>query len=197
LLAVGLVLVYRTNRIINFAHGEIGAFAAAVFGLAVVRWHVPYWVALPGGLALGGAVAALAEVAVIRRLRKAPRLMSVVATLGVGQFVVAFAFAFNAQAGTGASYPEPAGLPVFHLGALLVTRAYCAMLVLSPLVVLALGLFLKRSRFGIGIRAAAANSDAARLSGVFSSRMSSLAWGLAGALSAFTAVLTQPTQGFT
>ena len=36
LLAVGLVLVYRTNRIINFAHGEIGAFGAAVFGTAVI-----------------------------------------------------------------------------------------------------------------------------------------------------------------
>src|ERR1041384_8759645 len=55
LLAVGLVLVYRTNRVVNFAHGEIGAFGAAFFGLAVIRWHVPYWVAFPFGLAIGGA----------------------------------------------------------------------------------------------------------------------------------------------
>jgi len=38
LLAVGLVLIYRSNRIINFAHGQIGAFGAAVFGLAVVKY---------------------------------------------------------------------------------------------------------------------------------------------------------------
>src|SRR5205085_10193696 len=38
LLAVGLVLIYRTNRIINFAHGQIGAFGAAFFGLAAVKW---------------------------------------------------------------------------------------------------------------------------------------------------------------
>ena len=43
LLAVGLVLIYRTNRIINFAHGQIGAFGAAFFSLAAVKWHVPYW----------------------------------------------------------------------------------------------------------------------------------------------------------
>src|SRR2546423_6241010 len=84
ILGVGLVLVYRSNRIINFAHGEIGAFAAAFFGIAVTRWHVPYWAAFPVGLAVGGAVGAVAEVGVIRRLRRAPRLMSVVATLGVG-----------------------------------------------------------------------------------------------------------------
>src|SRR5436305_10074393 len=68
LLAVGLVLVYRTNRIINFAHGEVGAFGAALFGTAVVRWHIPYYAALPIAFAAAGGMAALAEVAVIRRL---------------------------------------------------------------------------------------------------------------------------------
>ncbi|MBV9663625.1 MAG: hypothetical protein JOZ37_06635, partial [Actinobacteria bacterium] len=65
LLAVGLVLVYRTNRIINFAHGEVGAFGAAVFGTAVIKWHVPYYAAIPIAFAAAGGVAALAEVAVV------------------------------------------------------------------------------------------------------------------------------------
>src|SRR5439155_20359452 len=38
ILAVGLVLVYRSSRIINFAHGQIGAFGAALLGVAVVKW---------------------------------------------------------------------------------------------------------------------------------------------------------------
>jgi ABC-type branched-subunit amino acid transport system ATPase component/ABC-type branched-subunit amino acid transport system permease subunit len=85
---------------------------------------------------------------------------------------------------------------VFDIGALRVTQAYSAMLFLSPLFVLAIGVFLKRSRYGLAIRAAAANPEAARMSGIFASRMSSLAWAIAGALSAFTAILTAPTQGF-
>ncbi|MFN2595092.1 MAG: ATP-binding cassette domain-containing protein [Actinomycetota bacterium] len=196
LLAVGLVIIYRANRIINFAHGEIGALGAALLGLAVVKWHIPYWVAVVGAVAAAGAVGAIAEVGVVRRLRKAPRLMSVVATLGVGQFVVAFAFAINSTAGAGSRYPEPSWLPTFHIGALTVTPAYTGMLFLSPLLVIALALFLKWSRFGLAIRGAADNPELARLSGVFSGRMSSLAWGLAGGLAAFTAILTQPTQGF-
>ncbi|HEV3471841.1 MAG TPA: hypothetical protein VG408_01370, partial [Actinomycetota bacterium] len=98
LLAVGLVLVYRTNRIVNFAHGEMGAFGASFFGLAVVNWHIPYWVAFPFALAAGGAVGVFTEVAVIRRLRNAPRLMSVVATLGAGTFLVALAASINTTA---------------------------------------------------------------------------------------------------
>jgi ABC-type branched-subunit amino acid transport system ATPase component/ABC-type branched-subunit amino acid transport system permease subunit len=197
LLAVGLVLIYRTNRIINFAHGQVGAFGAAFFGIEVVKWHLPYWVAFLPALAVAAAVGALAEAAVVRRLKRAPLIMSVVATLGVGQFLVLFAFAINSQAGAGATYPQPVGLPVFQVGALLVTPAYSGMLILSPLVVLLVGAFLKFSRYGMGIRAAAANPEAARMAGIFSSRMSSLAWGLAGCLAAFSAILTQPTQGFT
>lgn len=196
LLAVGVVLVYRTNRIVNFAHGETGAFAAAVFGLVVTRWHIPYWVALPFGLAIGGLVGAGAEMAVIRRLRNAPKLMSVVATLGVGTLLVTFAVLMNATAGVGSQYPEPSGLPTFKIGALLVSPSYVAMLILGPIAVAALVVFLRRSRYGLALRAAAAAPETARLSGVFAGRMSSLAWALAGALSAFTAILTQPAQGF-
>ena len=196
LLAVGLVLIYRTNRIINFAHGQIGAFGSAFFGLAAVKWHIPYWVAFPMALALAGATGAAAETGVIRRLRNAPRLMSIVATLGVGQFLVIFAAVINSTAAAGSLYPQPSWLPVFNVGALRVTQAYSGMLFLSPLFVLGIAVFLKRSKFGLGIRAAAANPEAARMSGIFASRMSSLAWAIAGALSAFTAILTAPTQGF-
>src|SRR5947209_16764277 len=133
---------------------------------------------------------------VVRRRRSAPRLLSIVATLGVGQVLVVFAVLINAQSTAGSTYPQPAGLPVFTVGALRVTQAYSGMLILSPLVVLGIALFLKRSRFGLAIRAAAANPEAARMSGIFASRMSSLAWAIAGALSAFTAILTAPTQGF-
>ncbi len=194
LLGVGLVLVYRSNRIVNFAHGEIGAFGASFLGIAVARWHVPYWVAFPLALGLGGAVGAVAEIGVIRRLRKAPRLMSVVVTLAVGQVLVGLAVAVNPTGFAGNIYPEPSGLPSFDIGALRVTPAYMGMLLLGPVLVLALVVFLRRSKYGLALRAAAAAPETARMSGVFASRMSSLAWALAGVLSAFTAILTQPTR---
>src|SRR4051812_42704534 len=128
LLAVGLVLIYRTNRIVNFAHGQIGAFAAAAFGVAAVRWHVPYWVAFPFAIAIGAGVGSIAETAAVRRLRNAPRLMSVVVTLGIGQCLVLFATVINSQATAGSLYPEPTGMPVFTVGALRVTPAYSGML---------------------------------------------------------------------
>ena len=196
LLAVGLVLVYRSSRIINFAHGEVGAFAAALFGLATASWGLTYYLVLPLAVLVGAGTAAVTEIAVIRRLRKAPRLMSIIATIGVGQFLVLFGLFVNSQAGRGDRYPVPPGFPSFNIGAYTVTPAYTGMMVFAPLVVIGLAAFLKYSKYGLAIRSAAANPEAARMAAIPASRMSALAWALSGGLSAMTAILTQPTRGF-
>ena len=195
-LAVGLVLVYRATRIVNFAHGEIGAFAAAVLGVLVVEHGWWYWMAFPLALLLGAGTGALTEVAVVRRLRSAPRLMSMVATLGAAEILLGLEGVASAQARTGSLYPQPPGFPSFFIGTLSITPAYTAMLVLSPIAVLIITVFLRRSRYGLAIRASAANPEAARLAAVSVTRMSTLSWAIAGALSAFTAILIFPTQSF-
>ena len=196
LLAVGLVLVHRSSRLVNFAHGEVGAFAAVALGMLVNERGWPYYVALPVCLALGAVLGIAIEVLVIRRLQHAPRLMGVVATLGVGQLLVVSSALLTLKAGNASNFPSPPGLPTFALGSLQVTQAYSGMLIFAPLVVAGIAVFLRRSRVGTGLRAAAANPDAARLAGIPAARMSALAWGLAGGLAALTAVLVFPSRGF-
>jgi ABC-type branched-subunit amino acid transport system ATPase component/ABC-type branched-subunit amino acid transport system permease subunit len=194
LLAVGLVLVYRSNRIINFAHGEVGAFASSIFLLVSLKAHLNYYVLLPIALLVGAGMSAASEVVVVRRLRKAPKLMSIIATLGVGQFLVFFGLLINTQSGNALAYPQPPGLPTFRVGGLTVTPAYSAMLVFGPATVIALAAFLRYSKYGLAIRCAAANPEAARMAGIPAARMSAMTWGLAGGLSALTAILTAPTN---
>ena len=195
-LAIGLILVYRSSGVINFAHGEIGALGAAVLGIAVTRWSFPYWIAMVTAVVVSGATGAITEMTVIRRLRKAPPLMSVVATLGVAQFVLLLTFSINSQVTAGRAYPQPSFMPTFEVGALRVTSSFSAMLLLTPLLVVALVAFLHHSWSGLAIRGAAANEDSARLAGIFPGRMSGLSWALAGAIAGFTAVLLIPTRGF-
>src|SRR5205823_3489698 len=105
----------------------------------------PYYVALPGAFAAAAGAAALTEAAVVRRLRDAPRVMSIVATLGVGQFLMFLSLAFNPKAGAGLQFPTPPGLPEYELGALRLTQAHVGMLIFGPLLVAALVFFLRVS----------------------------------------------------
>ncbi|MEZ5220594.1 MAG: branched-chain amino acid ABC transporter permease/ATP-binding protein [Ilumatobacteraceae bacterium] len=195
LLAVGLVLVHRSSRIINFAHAEVGAFAATVLYVAVNQWDLPYYAALPIALAVAAATSVGVEGIVVGRLRTAPKAMSVVATLGVGQLLATLALAINTGTDGGFAFPAPPGMPTFDVGILRLGEDETATLVVAPLVVGGLAWFLARSRAGLRVRAAAANRDAAVLAGVWAGRTSRTVWALAGVLAAMTAILTAPSKG--
>ncbi len=196
ILSVGLTLIHRASKVINFAYGETGAFGAAILAVAVARWHFPYWLGFLCALIAGAAMSALIELTVVRRLRNAPKLMTVIATLGAGSFIVLLALAIvGVELLAEGAFPQPEGLPEFDIGFLVVTPAYSGMLFLTPVVVVALTLFLRRTRYGLAIRAAAANANATRLVGVSASRMGTLAWAMAGAVAAFTALLVLPARG--
>ena len=196
LLALGIVLVFRSSAILNFAHGEIGLFAAAVFTTIVNRFSVPYWVAFAIAVVIGALAGVIAEVVIVRRLRRAPKLMSVVATLGFASFLGFFGGVIQGPDSAVLGFPKPVGFPTFKFRTFFVSPAHSAILILSPIVMIAIAVFLRSSRVGIGIRAASANPEAARMAGLSPSRMSAIAWGLAGALSAYTALLVTPALGF-
>ncbi|HEV3497868.1 MAG TPA: hypothetical protein VHA34_16115, partial [Actinomycetes bacterium] len=83
--AVGLVLIYRTTRVINFGYGAMGIVGAGAAAGAVNRYGLPWPVALAIGVATGAGVGAAFELAVVRRLATAPRLVLTVATIGLAQ----------------------------------------------------------------------------------------------------------------
>src|SRR5438132_3912920 len=91
LLAVGLVVVYRGSRIINFAYGETGMLGAFVFSELWVSHHVPLLVAVIVGVAVSAAIGAATEVVLIRPLRGQPPLNAMVGTLAVAALLLTFA----------------------------------------------------------------------------------------------------------
>jgi branched-chain amino acid transport system permease protein len=205
LLGVGLVLVYKASRVINFAHGEIGAFAVAMMLMLIRAYDWPYWPALVTSLAAAGALAGLIERTVIQRLFGAPRLLVLVATLGVAQLVTVLRLGLpkpkvngdNVLFGGGTQFPVPFRKPVWEFGRVVLLPADFMILVGGPLLVLAVALFLRYSMYGVAIRAAAENAPRARLMGVPVKRVSTLAWVISGVLSGAAAILLAPKIGFT
>src|SRR3984957_19810894 len=83
LAAVGLVLVFRGSKVVNFAQGVMGMMAAYVFYEVHQNWHVTDFLAIPAGLLTSAALGASFYYLVIRRLRSASNLIKVVATLAL------------------------------------------------------------------------------------------------------------------
>ena len=86
LVAFGLLLIYRATGVINFAHGQIGAFGGYVMALLQVRYDIAYGLSLPIALLCGVLLGVAAEL-VLRRLFTQPRLLLFVATLGLTQVI--------------------------------------------------------------------------------------------------------------
>src|SRR5436305_14209530 len=83
--AFGLILIYRSNRIINFAHGALGSLVGVLAIGLVLEHGLNYWIALPAAVVGGVLVGGLTEIFVIRRFAKSPRLILTVATIGLAQ----------------------------------------------------------------------------------------------------------------
>ena len=188
LLGIGLVLAYRSSGFINFAHGSIGLVAASMMSVVVNDYGVPYWLGFVGALIVAALLAAGVEALVVRHLSAAPKVLSMVATLGAAQALLLLALSFSKGGLGGGSFPQPPFFPEFDL-TVYVSPSSTALLCLSPLVVAGLYLFLQRSRYGLAIRGAAANPDSATLAGADPRYMAMLSWALAGAVAAFAAML--------
>ena len=198
LLAIGLVLVYRASRFVNFAHGQMGILAALVLGRLSLEAHVPYPIGFVVALAFGGLTGVAIDRLVVQRLFNASRLVLLVATIGVAQFLFFFTawsrspFVINDRTLGMHGYPVP-----FHfrwtVGKVSLTSSQVVTLLLAPAIAAALYLFFARTQLGKAIRAASSNPEAARLAGISVRQVSLMVWTVAGVLSALTAILQAPS----
>lgn len=193
ILAAGLVLVYRATKVVNFAHGEIGAFGAAVLALLVLDYHWNFFVALAAVLVIGAVLGAAIELLVVRRLFRAPRLVLLVATIGVAQLLFVCQLLLPGIEKS-APYPSPLDRRL-EIGGVLLGSPHFMVLALVPATVAGLSVFLGRTPYGIAIRAAAENPDRAELAGISTKRISTTVWVLAAVLAVLTAVLVNPLRG--
>lgn len=197
LVATGIILVYRANKVVNFAQAEFGSVAAVVAIELVIQAKVNYFVSVIAGLLLSFALGALIDVAVIRRFRKAPRLILAVVTIGLAQILngvsIVIPLIFSGLAAGRFTTPFTFSLfvdPVRFNGNHFVAVVTVAVMMAG------LGLFLRYSAYGIAIRAAAENGDRAGLLGIPVARLSTVVWAVAGLLSATAAILRVPIVGF-
>ena len=192
--AAGFVLIYRSTGVLNFAHGEVGAFGVALFVLLLAQYRLNWWLSFALALAACAAIGMAIELIVIRRLFASPRLVVLIATIGVGQIVL-FAKFNLPNVVTPGPIPAPfkaTWTPTDHIR---LQARELVVLAVIPVLIGVLAWFISRTRFGLAVRASASNPDTARVYGTSPRRTSTIVWTISGAFAAATAIFLAPLQG--
>jgi ABC-type branched-subunit amino acid transport system ATPase component/ABC-type branched-subunit amino acid transport system permease subunit len=194
LIGMGVVLVYRSTKVINLAAGAMGLPGAGLLVVLTVNYGVPYWPALVLALLAGALFAAAVELIVIRRLFDAPRVVLLVATIGVAQLAQAIVLAYPDITDVRTRYPSPINADV-HIADVVLSPATLLTLLTVPVAAGALAWLLARTRFGHAVAAASDNARLARLSGISPRRTSTIVWTIAGLLGTITVILIATDNG--
>jgi len=205
LTAVALILVYRSSRIINFAQVALGSAAGLMVTQLSSGYHLNVLAALPLALLAAVFAGVLAELA-LRRFARAPRLLVTVATitlapaatLVMGRVVAALDPLPPGARQAGASLRTVA-IPfsgfTFRIDPLPFSFAHLFTLGSMVVALLGVGLFLKITRYGRAVRAAADNPEGAALLGINTRMLSLVVWALAALLSGLASVASLTLHG--
>ena len=192
LLALALVLIYRSTGVVNFAQGEMAMFSTFVCWELIDR-GLTYWLAFVLTLAISFAGGVLIERAVIRPVEHAPVLTVVTVTIGL--LLLLNNGAAWIWKGEQRTIESPFPKDTYDVGGVIVAAQDLGILVVSLVLVGLLWVLFQRTRLGLALRAAALNPESSRLHGVRVTWMLALGWGLAAVLGAVAGILVAPTLG--
>ncbi len=185
LLAVGMALVYRANRVINFAQADLGFVPTSLAVGLIVFSGLPYLFGFGVGLVSAVALGAVVELAFVRRFAKASRLVLTVATIGITQLLVACALLVPRmwdQSAASQRIPPPLDWKL-TVGTFILSANDLIALIVAPLAMIGVAVFLGATRIGTAIRGSAERSERALMLGIPVAWLSTLVWAIAAGLS--------------
>lgn len=189
LLALGLVLVNNSSRILSFAHGEIGVFGALVVAALVQDAELPWPVSVAAGIVAGAALSVGIRTVLFRRGASNGSLPPLVGTIAaLLMLTVVEVRLFAGDSGPVRSVTAPftgRGITVFDA---VVTPVQIAIVVSTAATCLGLWFLVERTRVGLMVRVSADNPYAAKVIGLRPAVVEAVTWCIAGALAAVAAV---------
>jgi branched-chain amino acid transport system permease protein len=192
LVALGIVLIYRSTRVVNFAHGDVATFGTFVAFALLSRGH-SFAVAFPAALLAGAAAAVLFYFAVLMpaQRRGATLLGQVILTIGLALIFQGFVlYAFGAE-------PDRLPFPLsdsasWQFGSVFVSQLSAGTLLVGLVAGLGLRLLVMKTRLGLAMRATSENLAAAQTLGIPTRGILAFSWAIASALGVLAGLFLAP-----
>ena len=188
--ALGIALIFGVMRLVNFAHGDYISFC--VFALLwpsidaaaiVFAGKLPTYLLVPLILAIGAGLSVLSEILVFRRFRNANPATMMIASFALGFVIKYFLLMLYSSRPKSIDLWSNLSRQVEIFGAR-IPPLQVITIVVTIVILIALTAFLKRTRFGLEMRAAAENFTMARMLGVRANMVIMLAFAVSGMLAA-------------
>jgi branched-chain amino acid transport system permease protein len=192
LVAVGIVLVYKTSGVANFAQGAIAMTGGYATWAIAVLVGLPMWIAIPLALAAMFGFGMLIEHAVLRHMIGQPVIMIIMVTFGIEIFLRGLMPGIFGVAVKRLDLGIPQA-PLF-LGEMLINRAYLVGGAVSAALIVA-AILLFNSRAGVIMRAVSDDQGASWSVGIRVERAIAMAWGLGAGTATASGILWGSTQG--
>lgn len=193
LAALGLALIFRTTRVVNFAYGAMATVATLVLWTLFVSVGIPlalaWLVALAAGLALGS----VSEVLFLRRVERSPAIIQIVLTLGLLLLIeglVGVIWGFQPK-----SIPKVLGGAPLQVGSYSLDRNSAFIAGLTLVLGGVLYAVYRFTRIGLAMRAVAEDREVATLMGVPARRYVTASWAIGVLVTGLAAILVAPSTG--
>ncbi|MBL8790138.1 MAG: branched-chain amino acid ABC transporter permease [Rhizobiales bacterium] len=199
--ALGIALIFGVMRLVNFAHGDYIAFCVfamlwpSIDAAAIVfLGNLPAWVLIPVILVLGAGISVLSEILVFRRFRNANPATMMIASFALGFVIKYFLLMLYSSRPKSIDLWSAVSLPLEIFGARIPLLQVITIAV-TLVILLGLVLFLKHTRYGLEMRAAAENFTMARMLGIRANTVIMMAFALSGMLAAAVGLILATQSG--
>jgi len=191
LVALGIVLLYRTSRVLNFAHGELATFGTFVVFTLLTSARWPFAAASVGGLAAAAVIGAAFFFLVIRPAKESTLLGKIVITLGLALVLQGTAVLLWGTDPKTLPFPL-SDVKVYRLGEVVVSQISVGSFIIGLALMAGLYVLVQHSRIGLAMRAVSQNTVAAQALAIPVRQILVLTWGLASSLGAAAGILLAP-----
>lgn len=188
LIAIGYTMVYGIAKMLNFAHGDIIMVGGYVVFFAMSSSWCPTWLAIIFGIAACTVLGIVIEKIAYKPLRSMPSLTVLITAIGVSYFLQnAALLLFKSNTRTFKSVTE--NLPDLNLGGLVITSETIVTISVTVVLMIALTLFVGKTKLGKAMRAVSEDKEAAELMGISVNKTITLTFAIGSALAAVAGVL--------
>jgi branched-chain amino acid transport system permease protein len=188
-LALALVIIYRSTRVINFAQGEMATFTTFI-AWSLMNHGLSFWTAFPIVLAIAFTGGVAIERVLIRPVENASVITIVIVTLGLALLLNGLMSLI--WGGGNRQFRGPFSTRTIDVGGVPISVQDIGIVVVSLVLVAVLALFFRYTKLGLALRASAVNPDSSRLVGVRVGWMLAFGWGLAAVLGAVAGMMVAP-----